>query len=194
MLQCIDLHCCFQIPLDDLHVAKGHGMFWTYAHLWHQNLKKNRGSNLHTFWVCWSTVEPCCAVCVVAGKGALCPLVCLHRLWGAGPLVCCIRQSLQTGCVCCGHRCAQNLHVHHIRFHHVYRLRDPRLGSLQSWGLRTGSSVAVPLVPAGRLCCIAWWMWGTFAALSAGWMQAVWFPPPLTLRFWPPYMPLFDFG
>jgi hypothetical protein len=33
LLQYIDSHCSYQTPPGDLHVAKGQGMFWMYAHL-----------------------------------------------------------------------------------------------------------------------------------------------------------------
>ncbi len=83
------------------------------------------------------SVELSCAVWVVAQKGALCHLILLHRLWGAGPLVRRILQSLQIGWVRCGPWCAPNLHVHHVHCHHVHCCRDPLLGNSQSWGSRT---------------------------------------------------------
>ncbi len=81
-------------------------------------------------------LEYCGAVLRCVGcctKKGLRHLVLLLCLWGAGPLVCRVQQSLQMGCIHCGHLCAQNLHAHHIRCHHVYRCRAPLLGNLQSW-------------------------------------------------------------
>jgi hypothetical protein len=109
-----------------------------YAHPQHQDRMKNKRSNLHTFYVCWSTVEPHCAAWVVAQKGALYHLVHLHHLWRASPFVCRVQQSLQIGYVHCGPWCAQNLHIHYIRCHHIYCHRNPLLANLQSWGSRIG--------------------------------------------------------